>query len=86
MKITLTADQLAWIEAHVQTGEFASVDDAVRQLVDERIADRGITQTGDLAWAMPYVDEALKAVAEGRVMTLEDHNVRIAAFVKSLQG
>ena len=32
--------QEAWISAHVASGDFASVEEAARQLIDERIAER----------------------------------------------
>jgi antitoxin ParD1/3/4 len=31
---------LAWIDAHVAYGDFPSIEEAVRQLIDERIAER----------------------------------------------
>ncbi|MBI1981462.1 MAG: hypothetical protein HYS63_07920 [Methylocystis sp.] len=40
MPITLTAEQEAWFRAHVARGDFASVEEAARQLIDERIAER----------------------------------------------
>ena len=81
MPIVLTPEQLAWITAHMEAGEFASVDDAVRQLVDERIAERIVEEADDLAWAKPYVDEALEDVAQGRVMTREEYEARIRAML-----
>jgi antitoxin ParD1/3/4 len=40
MSITLTPEQEAWIQAHVATGDFASIEEAARQLIAERIAER----------------------------------------------
>lgn len=40
MPITLTAEQEAWFRAHVARGDFASIEEAARQLIDERIAER----------------------------------------------
>ena len=40
MPIKLTPEQEAWIQAHVATGDFVSIEEAARQLIDERIADR----------------------------------------------
>ena len=51
MSITLTAEQETWLKAHVATGDFASVEDAARQLIDERIAERNAEEADDLAWA-----------------------------------
>jgi antitoxin ParD1/3/4 len=39
----------------------------------------------DLAWAKPYVDEALAAVARGEVMSLDEHKKRIAALLADLK-
>lgn len=38
----------------------------------------------DLAWAKPYVNDALAAVARGEVMTLEQHQARTKALLASL--
>jgi antitoxin ParD1/3/4 len=54
MLITLTPEQEAWLQARVASGDFASVQEAARQ----RIAERALEETDDLAWAKPYVDEA----------------------------
>ena len=82
MSITLTPEQETWIKAHVATGDFASVEDAARQLIDDRIAelahDEG-DEPDDMAWAKPLVDEARAAIARGDVLTLEEHRARNAA-------
>jgi antitoxin ParD1/3/4 len=75
MTITLTPEQQEWLAAHVAAGDFASVEDAARQLIDERIAEREI-ENDDMAWAKPYVDEALAQVERGEVITLEEHEAR----------
>ncbi len=78
MTISLTPEQQAWIEKQVNRGEFASIDDAARQLIDERIAERAIEEE-DLAWVRPYVDTARAAVARGDVISREEHRIRNAA-------
>ena len=85
MSITLTPDQQARLEAYVARGDFPSIEDAARQLIEERLNERAIEEGDDLAWAKPYVDEALAAVARGDVMTLEEHKRRTAAFLASLK-
>ena len=85
MTITLTAEQQAWLEAYVARGDFPSIEDAARQLIDERLAERAIEEEDDLSWAKLYVDEALAAVARGDVMTLEEHKRRTAALLASLK-
>jgi antitoxin ParD1/3/4 len=84
MLISITPEQQAWLAAHVERGEFASVDEAVRQLIDERIAERMIEED-DLAWAKPLVDEALGAVARGEVLSREEHEARMDAVLASLK-
>ena len=64
MTITLTPEQMAWINARVARGDFPSAEEAVRQLVDERIAERSI-EDDDLLWAKPLVDEAIAEAERG---------------------
>ena len=82
MSITLTPEQETWIKAHVATGDFASVEEAARQLIDDRIAelaqDEG-DEPDDMAWAKPLFDEARADIARGDVLTLEEHRARNAA-------
>ncbi len=79
MVIALTPEQETWLTVHVARGEFPSVGDAVRQLIDERIAERAIEEGDDLSWAQPYVNEALDDVAQGRVISREEHRARTIA-------
>lgn len=78
--INLTAQQQAWLDAHIASGEFSSAEDAIAHLIDMRIAE----ETDDLSWAKPLVDEALAAVERGEVMTLEEHRARKAARLAAL--
>ena len=66
MTITLDPDQEAWLEARVASGDFASVEEAARRLIAERIAELVLEENDDMAWAKPYVDEALAEVERGR--------------------
>lgn len=81
MSITLTPEQETWIKAHVATSDFASVEEAARQLIDDRIAelarDAGEEQD-DMAWAKPLVDEGLAALERGDFITLAEHRARNA--------
>ena len=85
MTISLTPEQQAWLNAHVARGDFASVEEAVRQLIDERIAERAAEESDDLAWAKPYVDEALADVARGNVLSREEHESRMAALLATMK-
>jgi antitoxin ParD1/3/4 len=76
MLITLTPEQEAWLEAHVASGRFASIEEAVRQAIDHRIAELDLEENDDMAWAKPHVDEARTAIERGEVITLEEHRAR----------
>jgi antitoxin ParD1/3/4 len=73
MGIILTPEQEAWLQARVASGDFASVEEEARQLLDERIAERMVEESDDLAWAKPYVDEALADIDRGDLISLEEH-------------
>ena len=83
--IALTPEQEAWIKAHVATGDFASIEDAARQLIDDRIAELEVAEDDDMAWAKPYVDEARADIARGDVITIEEHRARNAARLAALR-
>jgi antitoxin ParD1/3/4 len=85
MTITLTPEQLTRIDAHVARGDFPSVEEAVRQLIDERIAER-LIEDDDPAWAKPLVDQAIAEVERGEDISLEEHKARNAARLAALRG
>jgi antitoxin ParD1/3/4 len=85
MTITLTPEQLAWINAHVARGDFPSIEDAVRQLIDERIAER-LIEDDDLSWAKPLVDEAIAEVERGDFLSLDEYEARDAARLAMMRG
>ena len=85
MTITLKPDQEAWLKSRVASGDFASIEEAARQLIDERIAERTVEEADDLAWAKPYVDEALADIARGAVMTVEEHEARTDARLAAMR-
>ena len=85
MTITLNPDQEARIKTRVASGDFASVEEAARQLIDEALAERALEESDDMAWAKPYVDEALAEVARGEEITLEEHKARNAARLAALR-
>ena len=84
MTITLKPEQETWLMARVASGEFASVEEAARQLIDERIADREFAND-DLSWAKPLVDEGLAALDRGKFISLEEHKARNAARLAALR-
>ena len=81
--MTFTPEQQAWLEAHIASGEFASVEDALAHLIDTRIAEEN---GDDLEWAKPLVDEARSLVKQGRAMSREDHQRRMTAHLATLGG
>ena len=85
MAITLTPDQEAWLQAHVATGDFPSIEEAARQLIDERIVEREL-EKDDLVWAKPLVEEGLSALERGEFISLEEHRARNAARLAALKG
>lgn len=85
MSISLTPKQHEWLTAHVARGDAQSIEEAVRQLIDERIAERSAEESDDMAWAKPLVDEALAAIARGEVISRETHDARMDALLASIK-
>jgi antitoxin ParD1/3/4 len=85
MAITISLEQESWLQTQVDNGAFPSVEAAVRQLIDEKIAAADVGYDDDLAWAKPYVDEARAAVARGEFVSLEEHKAHNAALLASLR-
>jgi len=85
MTITLNPDQEARIRIRVARGDFASVEEAARQLIDEALVERALEESDDMTWARPYVDEALAEVARGEEISLEEHKARNAARLAALR-
>ena len=84
MTITLKPDQEAWLQSRVASGDFASIEEAARQLIDERIAERTAEEDDDLAWAKPFVDDALADVTRGDVISREEHEARTEARLAAI--
>ena len=84
MTITLTPEQLAWLDAEVARGHYQSIEEGARQLINQGIAER--MTDDDLAWAKPFVDEARSDVARGAVITLEEHEARTTARLAAMKG
>jgi antitoxin ParD1/3/4 len=84
MAITLTADREAGLSALVAAGDFASIEEPARALLDERLAEREI-ETDDFAWAKPFIDEAEADIARGHVLRLVEHRARMTARLAALR-
>ena len=86
MTITLTPEQMAWIDERVARGEYVSQEDAAQRLIDAAIHGRTPADADDLAWAKPLVDEALAQVERGEVMSHQDYRASIETFFEKLKS
>jgi antitoxin ParD1/3/4 len=84
MTITLSPDQAAWLANRVASGDFASAEDGVRQLVNVRIVEIEL-KDDDLEWTKRYVGEAIAAVERGEHVTLDQHNTKMAPILAFLK-
>ena len=80
MTITLTPEQLKWIEQQVAGGKFASVEEAVRLAVAELMT----IDTDDLAWAKPLVDEARASIERGEGIPADAAKAQLDAYLRSI--
>jgi len=81
MTITLNPSQQKWLEEQVAAGRFASIEDAVAVAIAELME----IESGDLAWAKPYVDEARDAVARGEAVSIDDAVADVDAHLATLK-
>jgi Arc/MetJ-type ribon-helix-helix transcriptional regulator len=82
MNIKLSPEQAQWLEARIADGQFDSPEEAVRQMIAERMA----LEADNFGWAKPYVDEARGAIARGEVVSLDEAIADIDAHLASLKG
>jgi antitoxin ParD1/3/4 len=85
MTITLRPDQEAWLQARVARGDFASIEEAARHLIDERMRERAAGEGDDLTWTKPHLDEARAAIARGDTVSLDEHKSRNAARLAAIR-
>jgi antitoxin ParD1/3/4 len=85
MTVALHPDQEEWFKTRVARGDFVSVEEAARQFIDERIAEREAEESDEMEWAKPYVDEALAEVERGDVIPLEEHESRNEARLAAMR-
>lgn len=81
MEIEITPEQRAWLQAKVAAGQYGSLEEAAAGAITDSMA----AEVDDLAWAMPYVEEARGAAARGEVLTMEEHCARNAARLDALK-
>ena len=75
MNISLTPDELAWLERKIAEGQFASIEEAAAAAIRDSFA----SETDDLAWAKPLVDEARASVARGEFLTHDEFKTFLAS-------
>ena len=73
-----------WLASQVARVDFTLIEDAARQLLDELIAERAALNGDDLAWAKPFVDDAIEDEARGNVISRGEHEARTEARLKTL--
>jgi antitoxin ParD1/3/4 len=64
-----------FLHARVARGQFAAIEAAARQLIDESIFEIDIEED-DMAWAKPPMDEPLAAVERGESIMVPEHSTR----------
>lgn len=83
MQITLTPDQEALIKSQADARGFASVEEAARQLLLDKLAELEL-EADSLTWAKPLVDEGLAEIDRGESLTREQYRDQIDALTDSL--
>ncbi|HYD04879.1 MAG TPA: hypothetical protein VEC60_04100 [Reyranella sp.] len=73
MTIQLSPEQQRWLEAQVEAGHFASLEQAVAVA----IADLMAAVEDDLEWAKPLVDEAAAELDRGEGVPADEAFARI---------
>ncbi len=90
MNIALSETLNEWLKARVADGTFNSLDDAVAQIVEERMSwelDDGLPQAGpELDTLVQSLDAARADVAAGRFLTLDEHRARTAERLARLRS
>jgi Arc/MetJ-type ribon-helix-helix transcriptional regulator len=83
MTVTLTPEQMRWLEEAVAQGRFSSVEEAVAVAV----ADLKMSiEAENLEWARPYIEEARAQVARGQVVEGEEFLGRLRQGIDALRG
>jgi hypothetical protein len=83
MNITLTGEQESALSSLVAAGDYPSIEEAARALLDERLSLSELEES-DLEVTRALLAEAEADIEAGAVITLEEHRMRIEALLKSL--
>ncbi|HMK90132.1 MAG TPA: hypothetical protein VK446_10945 [Methylocystis sp.] len=77
LTLALTPDQEAWLQAHVATGDFASIEEAAHRLIAERIAERTAEEEDgserQALWVEELSDAELAAIAAAEMDPRYNH-------------
>ncbi len=89
IKLNITPDQHAWLADAVARGEFATEEEAAQAAFDLGVLqcqlEDGEETDEDIAHLRGLLDEARAQVARGEVVSLEEHNAKIDAFLQDLR-
>jgi Arc/MetJ-type ribon-helix-helix transcriptional regulator len=83
MTVTLTPEQMRWLEEAVAKGQFSSVDEAVAVAVADL---KAAVEAENLEWARPYIEEARAEIREGKGIKLDDFLARLRKGADALRS
>jgi len=83
MNITLTGEQESALSSLVAAGDYPSIEEAARALLNERLLLNEVEEP-DLEDTRALLAEAETDIEAGAVMTLEEHRARIEVLLKNL--
>jgi len=83
MNITLTGEQESALSSLVAAGDYPSIEEAARALLDERLSLNELEEP-ELEVTRGLLAEAEADIEAGAVMTLEEHRTRIEGLLKNL--
>jgi Arc/MetJ-type ribon-helix-helix transcriptional regulator len=83
MNITLTGEQESALSSLVAAGDYPSIEEAARALLNERLLLNEVEEP-DLEDTRALLAEAEADIEAGAVMTLEEHRARIEVLLKNL--
>lgn len=83
MKVTLTPEQMRWLEEAVAQGRFSSVEEAVAVAVADL---KTSIEAENLEWARPYIEEARAEIREGKGVELDEFLARLRKGADALRS
>jgi len=86
MNVRLKPDTEDWLRQQVESGRFASLEEAVEMLVLEDRISQEILDKADLSWAKPYIEEGLAALEAGDVTPAKEVYAELRARFSRSQG